>query len=130
MWVFTMVTEAARANALPFSVVIATTPGVENLVAAEEIMVPSMVPPPADLPKDIFRLGAVDQDNAASACRSREAHGERGPHLENPDSIRVAPGVEREIPYRYAICARRGFINARGECSSAQFTGAGCSRCG
>ena len=49
MTVFTIVTEAFRANALPFSVTITTLPAVENVVAAEEIMVPTMVPPPAAL---------------------------------------------------------------------------------
>ena len=38
MTVFTMVTEAFRANALPFSVTIVTLPAVENVVAAEEMM--------------------------------------------------------------------------------------------
>ena len=49
MTVFTMVTDAFRANALPFSVTIAALPAVEIVVAPEEIMVPTMVPPPATL---------------------------------------------------------------------------------
>jgi hypothetical protein len=49
MTVFTRVTEAFSANALPFSVVIVTLPGVENEVAADEMMVPTMVPPPPGL---------------------------------------------------------------------------------
>ena len=49
MRVFTMVTEAFRASALPSSVTTATLPAVEKVVAAEEIMVPTMVPPPAAL---------------------------------------------------------------------------------
>ena len=47
--VFTMVTEAVSAMALPLSVVIAALPAVENETAAEAIMVPTMVPPPAAL---------------------------------------------------------------------------------
>src|SRR5207245_11427345 len=48
-WVLTSVTEAFRARALPFSVVIAALPPVEMLVAADEMIVPTMVPPPAAL---------------------------------------------------------------------------------
>ena len=40
MWVLTIVTEAFRASALPSKVVMATLPAVENVVDAEEIMVP------------------------------------------------------------------------------------------
>ena len=49
MTVFTMVTDAARPIALPFSVVIAALPAVENVTPAGAIMVPTMVPPPAPL---------------------------------------------------------------------------------
>src|SRR3954453_3189041 len=49
MTVLTSVTDAVNARALPFSVVIATTPAVENEVAADEMMVPTIVPPPAAL---------------------------------------------------------------------------------
>ncbi len=49
MTVFTNVTEAFSPNALPFSVVIATLPAVENVTPAEAMMVPTMVPPPAPL---------------------------------------------------------------------------------
>ena len=49
MTVLTMVTEAFRAKALPFNVVMAALPAVENVVAADEMMVPTMVPPPAAL---------------------------------------------------------------------------------
>jgi hypothetical protein len=49
MTVFTMVTDAARPNALPFSVVIAELPAVENVIPAGAIMVPTIVPPPAPL---------------------------------------------------------------------------------
>src|ERR1700694_3436388 len=44
-----MVTEAFRAKALPFSTVQQGLPAVEKVVAAEEIMVPTMVPPPVPL---------------------------------------------------------------------------------
>jgi hypothetical protein len=47
--VFTMVTDATSDNALPFSVVIAAFPAVENVTPAEAMMVPTMVPPPAPL---------------------------------------------------------------------------------
>jgi hypothetical protein len=47
--VFTMVNDALSATALPFSVVIGGVPAVENEIAAEAIMVPTMVPPPAPL---------------------------------------------------------------------------------
>src|SRR5689334_22475765 len=45
MTVFTMVTEAFKAKALPSSVVQQTWPAVEKEVAADEMMVPTMVPP-------------------------------------------------------------------------------------
>src|ERR1700722_6569059 len=47
--VFTIVTEALSPSALPLSVVIAASPGVENVTPADAIMVPTMVPPPAAL---------------------------------------------------------------------------------
>ena len=49
MTVFTMVTDALSANALPLSVVIATTPEVENVTPEEAMIVPTIVPPPAAL---------------------------------------------------------------------------------
>ena len=49
MTVLTMVTEAVRAKALPFSVVQQGLPAVENEVPADEMMVPTMVPPPVPL---------------------------------------------------------------------------------
>src|SRR3954462_9743479 len=49
MTVLTIVTEALRASARPLSVVIAALPGVEKEVAADEMMVPTIVPPPAAL---------------------------------------------------------------------------------
>src|SRR5687767_11867445 len=47
--VLTIVTEALSASALPFSVVQQGLPGVENVVVAEEMIVPTMVPPPVPL---------------------------------------------------------------------------------
>src|SRR4029077_10843633 len=47
--VFTMVTDALSANALPLSVVMAILPAVENVTPEEAMMVPTMVPPPAPL---------------------------------------------------------------------------------
>ena len=49
MTVLTIVTEAFSASARPLIVVIARLPGVEIVVAADEMMVPTMVPPPAAL---------------------------------------------------------------------------------
>ena len=49
MMVFTSVVDAFSAMALPFSVTKATLPAVENDIPALEMMVPSMVPPPAPL---------------------------------------------------------------------------------
>ena len=49
MTVLTIVTEAFSASARPLSVVIARLPAVEIVVAADEMMVPTMVPPPAAL---------------------------------------------------------------------------------
>jgi len=49
MCVLTIVTEAVRAKALPFSVVQQGLPAVENEVPADEMMVPTMVPPPVPL---------------------------------------------------------------------------------
>ena len=104
MTVLTIVTEAFRATALPFSVVMVTLPAVENEVAADEMMVPTMVPPPAglivaELPtcqKTFFGWAPPARmtlrGNAAS-----DRHGERTRHLEDPDRIGVALGVEREI---------------------------------
>src|ERR1700693_6399931 len=43
----------------------------------------------ADLPEDVFRLGAAAQDNTGTGT-----HGERGRHLEDEDRIRVTLGVE------------------------------------
>jgi hypothetical protein len=47
--VFTIVTDAFSPNALPFSVVIAVLPAVENVTPALAMMVPTIVPPPAAL---------------------------------------------------------------------------------
>jgi len=47
--VLTSVTEATRLNALPFRVVNVTTPAVEKVTPDIEIIVPSIVPPPAPL---------------------------------------------------------------------------------
>ena len=47
MTVLTIVTEAFRASARPLSVVQQGLPAVENVVAAEETIVPTIVPPPA-----------------------------------------------------------------------------------
>src|ERR1035437_7980147 len=49
MTVFTMVTDAFNPSALPFSLVIARLPAVENVTPALAMMVPTMVPPPAPL---------------------------------------------------------------------------------
>ena len=49
MRVFTSVTEACRANALPFRVTTATLPAVEVEMPEEAMMVPTMVPPPPAL---------------------------------------------------------------------------------
>ena len=49
MTVFTMVTDAFRPNALPFSTVSVLLPAVENVTPAGAIMVPTIVPPPAPL---------------------------------------------------------------------------------
>src|SRR5438477_1963103 len=49
MTVLTIVTEAFSASARPLSVVQHGLPAVENVVAADEMMVPTIVPPPAPL---------------------------------------------------------------------------------
>ena len=49
MTVSTSVTEAPSDRTLPFSVTIVVLPAVENEAPAWEMMVPSMVPPPAAL---------------------------------------------------------------------------------
>ena len=49
MTVLTSVTDAVKASARPFSVVTVALPEVENEVAAWEMIVPTMVPPPAAL---------------------------------------------------------------------------------
>ena len=49
MTVSTSVTEAPRDRTLPFKVTIAVLPAVENAAPAFEMIVPTMVPPPAAL---------------------------------------------------------------------------------
>src|SRR3982751_2108503 len=49
MTVLTIVTDAFKASARPLRGVIAAFPAVEKLVAADEMIVPTMVPPPAPL---------------------------------------------------------------------------------
>jgi hypothetical protein len=49
MTVFTTVVDACNASNLPFMVVIAALPAVETEIPAEEMTVPSKVPPPAAL---------------------------------------------------------------------------------
>jgi hypothetical protein len=46
MTVLTIVTDAFKATTLPFIVVTAATPGLETVIPGEEMMVPTMVPPP------------------------------------------------------------------------------------
>jgi hypothetical protein len=47
--VLTIVTEAFKDMALPFKTVCTALPAVENVTPAEEIIVPTIIPPPAPL---------------------------------------------------------------------------------
>jgi hypothetical protein len=46
MTVLTIVTDAFKAMTLPLIVVTAATPGLETVIPGEEMMVPTIVPPP------------------------------------------------------------------------------------
>src|SRR6185369_4705609 len=70
----------------------------------------------ADLPENVRRSGAAAQDHLAT-----DSGGERGGHLEDEDSIRVALGVESEIPGG-DLQRGRGFIQARNEGLAAEIS--------
>ena len=105
MTVLTSVTEAPSEIARPFSVTRLTLPTVENDAPAWEMMVPTMVPPPAALMVaalptcqiDVLRLRAAREDDALRSRDSRAAHGQRLRHLEHEHRVRIALRIEREV---------------------------------
>jgi len=77
----------------------------------------------ADLPEDVLGLSAVDQMDALGEVCARAADGEGGGHLEDPDGIIVATGVEGEISALDGKGARRGLIDAGGEGAITELSG-------
>src|ERR1700687_1586879 len=76
----------------------------------------------ADLPVDVGRFRAVDQDNVAVWSGQSER---RRRHLEDPDRVRVVLGVQGEIRSGYLERVRAGYIETREENLGAQVLGDG-----
>jgi hypothetical protein len=113
--VFTIVTDAKRAKALPYKAVGAEFPAVEKVMPALAMIVPAIEPPPeplkvAHLPVDITGLRAVYEDDAAGGSRSADR--ERARHLENPHRVGVSFSVESKVGTGDLESARSRLIDA------------------
>jgi hypothetical protein len=126
MTVFTIATDAFSASARPFNVATSVFPGVENVIAIDAMMVPTIVPPPAGLVVAVLPTC----QNTFLACAPliritlrgapRTADGERAGRLKHPYGVGVALRVQREIRAGNEERTTRSPVHTRGQRESAQ----------